>query len=260
MNNVPAQSFRARLQTREPLLGTFLKTPSAHHTEILGSLGFDFVVVDQEHAPFDRTTTDMITLAARAWNIAPLVRIRCASDVEVLGPLDDGAQGLIIPHVSSAEVARRMVAAARYRGGSRGFSNSPRAGRYGELGFWEHVDTCDALTTVIAMIEDPAAIADVDAIASVPGLDALFIGRGDLTIALGAAGPQDDIIKQAVERITDSARRHDKPVLVHAGRIDPAEFQWLRSLGVSGFIVSSDQGLMRAAAVDVLQQFRAQVR
>ena len=198
--------FRARLLGGQRLIGTFIKTPTGHATEILGAVGFDFVVIDEEHAPFDRGTTDQVLLAARAAGTAGLVRVPDARASALLAVLDSGAAGVLVPHVDSAEKARAVVAACRYRSGSRGFSNSPRAGRYGAAGMWEHVDASDAAISVIAMIEDPAAIDTIDAIVATEGLDAVFIGRGDLTVALRAANAAAPEVRAAVERIAKAAR------------------------------------------------------
>ncbi|MDH3233657.1 MAG: aldolase/citrate lyase family protein, partial [Alphaproteobacteria bacterium] len=177
-------SFRQRLIDRELLVGTFIKTPTGHATEILGDLGFDFVVLDEEHAPFDRGSIDIALLAARAANTAGIVRVPSANPASLLSVLDCGATGVLVPHVDTAAKAREVVAACRYREGNRGFSNSPRAGGYGRLGVWDHVDRSDAQVAVIAMIEDPPAVDVIDTIVEVEGLDAVFIGRGDLTVSL----------------------------------------------------------------------------
>src|SRR5262245_22725227 len=101
-------SFRERLLGRELLAGAFIKTPTIHTTEIVGGAGFDFVVIDQEHAPFDRVITDQILLAARASGIAALVRTPTAAHDKVLGVLDDGATGVLAPHIASVEAARAL--------------------------------------------------------------------------------------------------------------------------------------------------------
>lgn len=256
MTHAPLGSFRQRLLAGEVMLGTFIKTPTVHTTEIVGAAGFDCVVIDQEHAPFDRTTTDLLLLAARAAGTSALVRVPAKSSEWTLAALDDGAQGVVVPHVDSVQDARAAVAAARYRGGQRGFSNSPRAGRYGAASMWEHVDAADATTAVIVMIESPTAVDHVEAIAAVEGVDALFIGRGDLTVSFGAPSVDAAPIRSAVERIAAAARTHGKALCVHAGRLDAAEFRWLRGLGVTCFVVSSDQGMLQSAAKDVLTQFR----
>jgi 2-keto-3-deoxy-L-rhamnonate aldolase RhmA len=247
MFSAPApNSFRRRFAAGELLLGTFIKTPTSHSIEIIGGLGFDFVILDEEHAPFDRVTIDIGLLAARASGTAGIVRVAEATPAKLLAVLDDGAAGVLVPHVSSVAKAREIVAACRYRGGKRGFSNSPRAGGYGALAVWDHVDTSDANIAVIAMIEDPEALEDIDAIVGVDGIDGFFIGRGDLTVALGAKGPADPTVRSAAEKIIKAARRIGKPVCIMAA--GAAEAQEWRTLGVSAFIVSSDQGFMRQAA------------
>jgi staphyloferrin B biosynthesis citrate synthase len=91
--------------------------------------------------------------------------------------------------------ARGIVAACRYRGGTRGFSNLPRAGGYGALAVRDHVDASDANIAIIAMIEDPEALVGVD------GIDGFFIGRGDLMVALGAKGLADPTVRSAADKI-----------------------------------------------------------
>ena len=250
----PYTAFRERFAAREPLLGTFIKTPTSHATEILGDVGFDFIVVDQEHAPFDRGTIDTVLLGARAANTAGIVRVPDAGAAGILSVLDCGAIGVLVPHVASPEKARDVAAAARYRGGRRGFSNSPRAGGYGRLGVWDHVEKADAETTVIAMIEDPEALDVIDAIVAVDGLDGVFIGRGDLTVALGASGSNAPEVRGATERITAAALEAGKAVCAMTPGGDDA--RWLKGLGVTAMIVASDQAFMRQAASQTLKAFR----
>ncbi|QEN89682.1 aldolase [Labrys sp. KNU-23] len=247
----PADAFRQRLLSRKPLLGSFIKTPTVHATEILGDLGFDFVVVDEEHAPFDRGQTELIMLAARAAGTAAIVRV--PEIARILGALDDGAAGVLVPHISSAARARETAAACRYRGGRRGFSNSPRAGRYGGLGIWPHVDRQDAHVSLIAMIEDPEALAEIDAILATEGLDAVFIGRGDLTVALQAESPEAPPVQAAVETICAAAERAGKPVCMMVA--NAAEAKRYHTIGASAFIVASDQAFMRRAAAESLGSF-----
>ncbi len=213
--------------------------------------------MDAEHAPFDRTSTDVILLAARAAGIAAVVRVPDSTPAHLLAALDDGADGVLVPHISTAASARAIVSASRYRGGKRGFSNSPRAGRYGGLQISEHVAAGDARATVLAMIEDPEVLGEIDALAAVSGLDGLFLGRGDLTVALGASSSEDPAVRAVVERIAEAGRAGGKPLCAYVARYVPAEFAWLRSIGVTVFVVSSDQGLMRRAATETLSAFRA---
>jgi 2-keto-3-deoxy-L-rhamnonate aldolase RhmA len=246
-------SFRHRFSSGERLVGTFVKTPTPHATEILGDLGFDFVVIDEEHAPFDRVAIDVVLLAARATGTAGIVRVAEPTPSRLLSALDEGASGVLVPHVDSVRKAEEVAAACRYRGGKRGFSNSPRAGRYGGRSVWQHVDAADAEATVIAMIEDPEALDEIEAIAAVDGVHGFFIGRGDLTVALGAPAMDAPEILDAVKRIAAAARAAGKPVcMMAASAAEAASFQ---ELGATSFIVSSDQGFMRQAAGRVLSDF-----
>jgi 2-keto-3-deoxy-L-rhamnonate aldolase RhmA len=246
-------AFRRKFTGREQLVGTFIKTPTTHTVEIIGGLGFDFVVIDEEHAPFDRVTIDAALLAARAAGTAGIVRVAEPTPAKLLAVLDDGATGVLVPHVSSLAKARDIVAACRYRGGRRGFSASPRAGGYGAVPMWEHVKNSDAAVTCIAMIEDPEALDEIDEIVAVDGLDGVFIGRGDLTVAFGAADSGAPEIRAACERIVGAAQKAGKPVCVMVG--SASEAKSFRAMGASAFIVASDQAFMRQAAQKALSEF-----
>ncbi len=102
MSRPSPAAFRQRLAAKAPLLGTFIKTPTGHAIEILGDLGFDFVVIDEEHAPFDRVAIDNALLAARAAGTAGIVRVAAPSAANLLSVLDSGAIGVLVPHVSTA--------------------------------------------------------------------------------------------------------------------------------------------------------------
>jgi staphyloferrin B biosynthesis citrate synthase len=251
-------SFRKRFAEREQLTGTFIKTPTSHAIEIVGALGFDFVVIDEEHAPFDPQATDVALLAARASGTAGIVRVPSASPADILRVLDCGATGILVPHVSSTAKAREIAAACRYKKGKRGYSGSSRAGGYGGTKVWDHVARSDETTTVIAMIEDPEALEDIDAILTVEGIDGAFIGRGDLTVALGAPANDAPAVKAAVDTVMAAAKRVGKPVCVMVA--SAAEAKGFKDMGASAFIVSSDQGFLRKIAAQTLAEMAQLVR
>jgi 2-keto-3-deoxy-L-rhamnonate aldolase RhmA len=244
-------TFRQRVLARETLVGTFLKTPTSHATEIIGALGFDFVVLDQEHSPFDRAAIDVALLAARAHNIPALVRVQ--GPETILSVLDSGATGVLVPHVIDADYARKVAGLCRYRG-ARGYATSTRAGGYTAVPMWKHIEKSDNEIVVVAQIEDPPALSHLDAIASVDGIDSLFIGRGDLTAAF--ADPQKDPpqVRDASERIAAAALKAKKVVSVYTG--GGPETTWLQSLGASMFVLSSDQGFLRNGAAREMGDLR----
>lgn len=247
--------FRSRLLKREHLLGTFIKTPSSHGTEIIGSIGFDFIIADQEHAPFDRTTLDTIALAARASNVAALVRVAEATPPAILSVLDLGCTGVLVPHVDSPAKAREIAAACRYRSGNRGYSTTNRGGNWGGNSMTVQMDEHDARVACIAMIEDPHAVDCVDEIAAVEGIDAFFIGRGDLTASLKSPGYRSDETLVLVKQIAAAAAKANKPVMVlPSDREDAVE---MARLGATAFILANEQSFMKKAAVEALKTFAA---
>lgn len=245
-------SFRKRVRDHTPLMGTFLKTPTSHAAEILGGIGLDFAVIDSEHAPWDRRDIDAACLASRAADMPVLVRVPDLS--QILSALDCGAAGVMVPHVSSPEAAEAAVAAARYGLGHRGFSGSPRSANYGGMKLAEQVRHADSTTLVVAMLEDRGAIDAADEIAAVDGIDVFFLGRGDLTVALGANAGSDPVVTRAVDRLIDAAAARGRPIWAFVGGV--AEAEALRSRGLSGCIVSSDQGAMKAHLSAQLTAFR----
>lgn len=255
--NAPIPSFRERFLAGDPLIGCFLKIASTQPAEILGAVGYDFVVVDEEHAPFSRESTDRIILACQAYGIASLVRVQGPAPEMILSVLDCGADGVLVPHVDSAEKARAVVAAARYGNGARGYSPTTRAGIFGRVRMQAHTEAQDARVTVIAMIEDVPALDRLDEIMAVDGLDGVFIGRGDLTVALnessGAAGP----VREAVERITRAACMAGRAICVMSG--SPDDMRGMAAQGATAFITSSDQTLLMGAAAKGLDEARATI-
>lgn len=235
--------FRRRLRKGEPVVGIFVKTASHQVFEILAGAGVDYVVIDAEHAPYDRNMLDACLMAARAGGLPCIVRIPELSEAAVLSPLDMGAAGVMVPHVRTRSEAAAAVRLAKYAQG-RGFSNSPRAGHYGRVGLADHVKTADDTTTVVAMIEDPVAIANLADIAAVDGIDALFMGRADLAVSLGETDTRAPAVVAEVAKVLAAAPTLGKTI----GALAPtAELAELSAAGVRMFLVGTDQALLRAA-------------
>ena len=232
--------FRTRLKKRDQMLGTFIKMPTTQTIELLGTMGYDFVVIDQEHAALGREITDIMILACRASNITPVVRVGDPSAHNILSVLDCGATGILVPHVNSVIKAREVAAACRYTGGVRGMSSVTRASNWGTTGGMSaHKRNADAEIACIAMIEDLDAVDSVGEIARVEGIDAIFIGRGDLTAVIGGDSQTDPRTTAVVQKIAAQARDADKPIIIFAS--DREDAIQMRSLGASTFIVGTDQ-------------------
>lgn len=248
-------TFRERLLSRHPMFGTFLKLPTTQVVEILGPIGYDFVVIDQEHAALGRDVTDLIILAARASNIAPVVRIAEFSESNVLTALDSGAMGIMVPHVTSVEKAKAIVRACRYSGGNRGFAGLTRASNWGSVGGVRHMSLQDSQIACIAMIEDLSAVSVAGDIASVEGIDAIFIGRGDLTAAHGDDPQAAEKVAEVSSQVAAAVSKVDVPLMMLP--TSKTDLSFAKELGASAMLVSSDHGFIRSAAAAALKDFTA---
>jgi 2-keto-3-deoxy-L-rhamnonate aldolase RhmA len=247
--------FATRVRDRQPVCGTFIKTPQAHHAEIAGLVGLDFVVFDTEHAPFSIAQLDHCLLGAKAAGLSSVVRLSDSRAQTVLQALDLGASGVLVPHVTSAAQAREVVASARYRDGTRGFSNSPRAGAYGGSTMLEHLDRSDREAVVLCQIEDREAVDAIDEIARVKGIDCLFIGRADLAVSYRVFDLEHRDVEQAVERIASAGRAAGVPVGMFVG--DENAVARYAALGITLFVIGSDQAIVRAGFTRLARSFAA---
>ena len=237
-------SFRQRVRRRDRLIGTFVKTPAHQVVEVLASTDLDFLVIDAEHAPFGRADIDVGVLAARASGMPALVRVPNVQAGTVLDVLDVGATGILVPHARSEHTVLEAIAASRYRRGTRGFSNSPRAGGYGRIAMSQHVDQADREAVVIGQVEDRDAIDVIERLAAIDGVDCLFIGRADLALSMGVDDIRDPRVEEALERVLAACRAAGKASGVFVA--DAGECARFEQLGASLFIVGSDQSLLRS--------------
>lgn len=231
-------------------VGTFVKTPAAQVIEILGLAGLDFAVLDAEHAPWDRGALDLAMLAGRAARLPLLVRVHERSATAILGVLDLGAAGVVVPHVDSAEDASDAVACARYLGGRRGYSSSPRSGGYGTLGMAETIRRGDN-AVVIVQIESQAAVAAVHEIVAVPGVAGVLVGRADLALSMGLASTQHERVVAATAQVVQATLAAGRVLGVAVGT--DAEREGFIAQGASWVVQGSDQSLLRQAAAALMK-------
>ncbi len=248
-----ADNFRTRLRQREQLIGTWVKTPSAMVCEVLALSPLDVVCLDAEHAPFDRGSLDACLLGLRAGGMPGLVRVPSSAPEHTLNALDCGATGVVIPHVTTAEQAAAVAKAAHFGAGGRGYAGSTRAAGYTSRGMAQHLANSAEETTVIVQIEDLEALDNIDAIAAVDSVDCLFIGRIDLTVALGATGPGAPEVISAVERICEAGVKAGRAIGMFVG--EAAEVTSWQKKGANFFLLSSDHGFLLRGAGQLVDGF-----
>ena len=195
--------LRQRWSEGEPCHGLWSTLPGAVTGEVLASTGADFVVVDLQHGATAEADLPGVTAAVRAPGSTPLVRARSPVFADIGRPLDLGAVGVIVPNVRDAAHAREVVAASRY---------APQGGRsIGRL--FGGAD--DPL--VIAMVETASALDDLDGVLAVKGLDGVYVGPGDLSLALGLTGADRRAeLRSVLSSVIARANAAGVPVGVHA--------------------------------------------
>jgi 4-hydroxy-2-oxoheptanedioate aldolase len=192
-------SLRRRAGAGERLLGVLLRMPAEELVEMAAVAGFDFVLVDCEHGPADVTALRQHIAVAAVHGVPVVVRVGEDDPGMILRVLDQGAQGILAPHVDTAPDAAAVVAATHYPPlGTRGFATYSRAGRFGETDPAAHRDWFLENTLVLGMIESPAGVAAVEAIVATAGLDGIMIGPADLA---AASGPSDPPLADATARV-----------------------------------------------------------
>ena len=245
-------TFRETLLGKGLIVGAFVKTPSPIIIEVLGLAGLNCLCLDAEHAPFDRLEIDGCVLAARAAGTPVLVRTPTSAPEHILNALDCGATGVLLPHIRTAEEARAAARASRYGAGGRGYAGSSRAAAYTTRSMASHLAGSAAETVVVAQIEDIEAVEAIDGIAAARGIDALFIGRVDLTVAMGASSQDDPRVVAAVETVCRAANKAGRTVGMFLSRASDVP-AW-RAKGASFFLLGSDHGFMLAGAAAMLKQ------
>jgi 4-hydroxy-2-oxoheptanedioate aldolase len=201
---LPPNRFKAALRAQQPQIGLWSALCSNIVAEILGYAGFDWILIDTEHAP-NEVPAVLAQLQAMATGTAePVVRVAWNDAVLIKRVLDVGARSILVPFVQDAEEARKAVAATRYPPlGVRGVSVAPRANKFGRAEGYHrraHEETC-----VLVQVETRAAVGQIEAIASVEGVDGIFIGPSDLAADLGHLA--DARHPEVQSTIADACRR-----------------------------------------------------
>ena len=237
--------FRNRVLGREVMSGTFVKVAEVTVMEVLARTSLDFLILDAEHCGYDRGRLDACLAVLRAMDVPALVRIPSASAENVLMALDAGAVGLVVPHVDSVEKARALAKSAHFGDGGRGFAGSTRWAGFATRPMGE-VLAQDAETVVIAQIEEPAGVEAAKDIAAVEGIDALFAGPADLSVAYGHSSPDNPDLPEALSRVGAACEAAGKGYFSWVGSVEQAA-DWRRH-GINGFVVQSEHSWIRQGA------------
>ena len=235
-------------------LGTWVMSASPLVAEAVGVAGFDWGVLDMEHTPLDLMDLVHLLQAVAGTAMVPVVRVPWNDTVNVKRVLDAGASSLLFPFIQDAEEARRAVAATRYPPqGVRGMAGMSRGSRFGTTP--DYLRTANDHICVVLQLETPQAMAQLEAIAAVPGVDALFVGPGDLSGAMGHVGQLTH--PDVMASMADAARRAraiDMPIGSVGGNAETVAAY--RTAGYDFVAMASDLGLLMRGLHGALQAMR----
>lgn len=207
----PENRFKKRLKSGERVIGCWMSFAESITAEIMGTAGFDWLVIDGEHSPNDlRSIRDQLVALAGS-DAEPVVRVPIGETWMIKQVLDAGAQTILVPMVETREQAEELVRATRYPPfGTRGVgAAAARATRFGDIP--DYVATADDQICLLVQVESRAGIAALDDIAAVEGVDGVFIGPADLSTDMGHMGNTNapevrEVILGALKRIADAGK------------------------------------------------------
>lgn len=247
-------SFTTRLRQKDLLVGTMLTLPAPEIAEMVSKCGFDWLFLDGEHSPLAILDWQRL-IEATGGRCACVLRVPSQSERDIKQALDIGADGIIAPRVNSAAEARAIVERAKYPPrGIRGVGLA-RAQGYG-LEFGEYMAAANNRTAVIVQAEHVDAIGEIDAIAQVDGVDAVFIGPYDLSASMGKTGEVDapDVVA-AIDEVTRACQRHD--VALGFFGLDAASVEPWIGCGYSLICAGVDAGFVTSGAQAIVGALRS---
>lgn len=250
----PINTFKQGLREGKQLVGLWSSLSSAAATEILADSGFDWILIDTEHAPNETPMVADQLRAASLGRASPVVRPAWNDPVILKRLLDVGAQTLLVPYVQSPEEAARAVAATRYPPhGIRGVASVHRANRYGRVA--DYFARADGEMCVLAQLETRAAVDALETIAAVEGIDGIFIGPSDLAASLGHLGNNSHPeVRGTIETACRRAQAVGKPI----GILAPIESDARAyvDMGFAYVAVGSDVLVLRKGCDALVKMFK----
>ncbi len=252
---MPLNPLKRALLDGRPQLGLWSSFPTHATVEVLAGSGFDWLLLDTEHAPTELSVVHHQLQAMTGGTASAVVRPAWNDAVLLKRFLDLGVQSFLVPMVQNADEARRAVAATRYPPqGTRGVAVAIRANRFGRVK--EYAQRANEEICVQVQIETRQALANLEAIAAVEGVDGLFIGPSDLAADLGHLG---DSAHPEVRKLIDETIQRIRRTGKVAGILAPLEAdarRWLE-LGATFVAVGSDVGLLARQSEALAAKFAA---
>lgn len=253
--------LKAKLQEGSPVIGTWNTLGSPLVTEVLAQSGLDFQIIDLEHGPF---ILDQIHLHVSACEnspfCTPLVRVPSNEDWMVLQALDQGAHGVVVPHIPNRQAAERLVSSVKYHPlGDRGFTPFSKAGGFNNRDTAGYVKNANEATLSVVIIESKEGLDKLDEILDVDGVDIVYFGAYDLSQALGYPGEvrHPDVVS-SIQKGVELVNRKGK----WAGGFVPQskdDIKWLLDIGMRFITYEVDSSIIYTHTRGITDWFQEEV-
>ena len=249
--------LRKRVLAGECVYGTMIRQardPGA--PTVFATAGYDFVFIDMEHGNYSMETVADLIRGAKSAGIAPIIRVPHLETFFISRTLDAGAEGIMVPMTSTRRQAEEIVRFSKYTPlGQRGFGTQTGQTDYKPLKASEAMKEANEHTLIVAQIETPEAIENIDAILEVEGIDVGLIGPNDLSISMGMTDQiGSEIITKAIEKVVETAKKKGKASGIHIGNIEALK-KW-RAKGMTVLAYSTDIAFMYNTSKSSLEELK----
>ncbi len=251
---MPVNRFKQLLKPHAAQIGLWVSLAETYCVEITAGAGFDWLLLDAEHAPNDLRSLVAQLQVMAAYPVSPVVRLASDNPIHVKQVLDLGCQTLLVPMIESAEQAAALVRSTRYPpGGIRGVGSAlARASRWNRIP--NYLAEADGQLCVLAQVESERGLAALEGIADTPGIDGLFIGPADLSASMGFRGqPAHPSVQAAIDRAIARCNERGTPIGILSA--DEALCHRYVSMGAAFVAVGADTTLLAKSTQALAQRF-----
>jgi len=250
--------IKKKLQNGELVLGTMIsEVRNPNIAYLLAQCGFEIVVIDNEHGSYSFETISDIIASARGAGISVIVRIPEITRANILKPLDAGAAGLLVPMINTAEEAQEVINHSKYPPmGNRGAALRRPHSLYAKVNAGEYLEQTNDNTFIAVQAETVTSIENINAIASVEGIDCIFVGPFDLSVSLGIPGKlnhPDEV--RAIEKVIEACENHNK--VTGTLMFDKEMLKKWIDKGVRFALYSSDISMLADAAAEAVKEMKS---
>lgn len=249
--------LKEKLQSGKPVIGTWNTLGAPLVTEVIAHSGLDFQIIDLEHGPFALDQVHLhVSACESVKECTPLVRVPANEEWMILQALDQGAHGVVVPHVSTHHTAKKLVSSVKYYPlGKRGFTPFSKAGGFTNIRASEYVKIANKNTLSVVIIESKDGLENLDEIVAVDGVDIVYFGAYDLSQALGYPGDvyHADVVK-AIRKGVDLVSEQGK----WAGGFVPKskdDIKWLLDMGMRFITYEVDNSILQSHLYNVMDWF-----